>query len=115
MDYQTELIQWCRGESINVSHAILVVGVSEVLAVGQIEEVLHTVRCWGWVRVRGRRFSSDAGGLLVLCECKEAINASLAPPEVRPTDSDAVWKIVTAEQTLAAPDDFSVKLRELSF
>uniref|UniRef100_A0A3B3T944 Uncharacterized protein n=1 Tax=Paramormyrops kingsleyae TaxID=1676925 RepID=A0A3B3T944_9TELE len=41
--FQAEFIQWCRGESIDPSHAILVVGVSKDLAVGQIEEVLHTV------------------------------------------------------------------------
>ncbi|KAK0147770.1 Paraneoplastic antigen Ma2 [Merluccius polli] len=108
---QTELLQWCRSEGIDLKHAILVIGVSEDLGVGQIEDVLHTVRCWGRVRVRGRKFSSEAGGLLVLCECKEELVSSWVPPEVRPADSDAVWEIVKAEETPAAPDDFSEKLK----
>ncbi|KAK0150435.1 Paraneoplastic antigen Ma2 [Merluccius polli] len=108
---QTELLQWCRSEGIDLKHAILVIGVSEDLGVGQIEDVLHTVRCWGRVRVRGRKFSSEAGGLLVLCECKEEFVSSWVPPEVRPADSDAVWEIVKAEETPAAPDDFSEKLK----
>ena len=108
---QTELLKWCSSEGINPKHAILVIGVREDLEVGQIEDVLHTVRCWGRVRVRGRKFSSEAGGLLVLCECKEEVVSSWVPPEVRPADGDDVWKIVNANGTPAAPDDFSEKLK----
>uniref|UniRef100_A0A8C5D1P7 CCHC-type domain-containing protein n=1 Tax=Gadus morhua TaxID=8049 RepID=A0A8C5D1P7_GADMO len=106
-----QLLKWCSSEGINPKHAILVIGVREDLEVGQIEDVLHTVRCWGRVRVRGRKFSSEAGGLLVLCECKEEVVSSWVPPEVRPADGDDVWKIVNANGTPAAPDDFSEKLK----
>ncbi|XP_062372262.1 retrovirus-related Pol polyprotein from transposon 412 isoform X1 [Sardina pilchardus] len=110
--FKAELLQWCRGENIDSSHAILVIGVDEDFAVGQIEDVLHTVRCWGRVRVRGRIFNSDADGLLVLCECKEELDPRLVPPEVRPADSEVVWRIVIADQNLPTPDDFSAKLRD---
>lgn len=113
---QAELIQWCRGEGINIKYAILVVGVSEHLAVGQIEDALHTVRCWGRVGVRSRKFISDDDRLLVLCECKEEINPLSVPPEVTPTAGD-VWKIVVADPVLLPPapsdtGDFSAKLRD---
>ncbi|KAL2081551.1 hypothetical protein ACEWY4_023404 [Coilia grayii] len=107
---QTELSEWCREESIDVTKAVLVVGVKKDLEVGQIEDVLHTVRCWGRVRVRGLRSSSDDDGRLVLCECREIVDPRVAPPEVRTTDG-TVWKIVTAQQTPAPADDFSVRLK----
>uniref|UniRef100_A0A3Q4AVM6 CCHC-type domain-containing protein n=1 Tax=Mola mola TaxID=94237 RepID=A0A3Q4AVM6_MOLML len=57
------LLHWCRGEGINAKHAILVICLSENLELGQIEDVLNTMRCWGRLRVQGRKFSSDAAGL----------------------------------------------------
>lgn len=109
--WQTELLQWCRGEGIDAEHAILVIGVSEDLEVGQIEDVLNTVKCWGRVRVRGRKFSSDAAGLVVLCEFREEIDPRLVPHEVRPADSEVVWEVVIANETPSAPDEFMDKLK----
>lgn len=112
-EYQTELVQWCRWESINVDHAILVVGVSEDLAVGQIEDALQAVKCWGQVRVRGRKFSSNADGLLGQCEYKEAFDPGAVPPEVIPVGSEEIWKIVIADQSYKPPtsDTFLEKLK----
>uniref|UniRef100_A0A3Q3GGF0 Uncharacterized protein n=1 Tax=Kryptolebias marmoratus TaxID=37003 RepID=A0A3Q3GGF0_KRYMA len=107
----TLMILWCDTETIDVTHAILVVGVGKDLEVAKIEEELHSVRCWG--RVRGTKPYSDGDGVLVLCECKEVIDPSLVPPEVRPNDG-AIWKIITHAQqpTTSAPaEDFSVKLQ----
>ncbi|XP_037833479.1 uncharacterized protein LOC119617377 [Kryptolebias marmoratus] len=109
--WQAELSEWCDTETIDVTHAILVVGVGKDLEVAKIEEELHSVRCWG--RVRGTKPYSDGDGVLVLCECKEVIDPSLVPPEVRPNDG-AIWKIITHAQqpTTSAPaEDFSVKLQ----
>uniref|UniRef100_A0A3Q3AID3 Uncharacterized protein n=1 Tax=Kryptolebias marmoratus TaxID=37003 RepID=A0A3Q3AID3_KRYMA len=111
--WQAELSEWCDTETIDVTHAILVVGVGKDLEVAKIEEELHSVRCWGRVRVRGTKPYSDGDGVLVLCECKEVIDPSLVPPEVRPNDG-AIWKIITHAQqpTTSAPaEDFSVKLQ----
>ncbi|XP_048108990.1 uncharacterized protein LOC125300872 [Alosa alosa] len=110
---QAELIEWCGTETIDVTRAILVVGVGKDLEVAKIEEELHTVRCWGRVRVRGTKPYRDGDGVLVLCECKEVIDPRVVPPEVRPNDG-AVWKIITHAQqpTPQAPaEDFSAKLQ----
>ncbi|XP_017576648.1 paraneoplastic antigen Ma1 homolog [Pygocentrus nattereri] len=110
---QVELIEWCDTATIEVNHAILVVGVGSDLEVAKIEEELHTVRCWGCVRVRGIKPYSDGDGLLVLCECKEVIDPNVVPPEVRPKDG-AVWKIISHSQqptTPAPAEDFSAKLQ----
>ncbi|KAL1259510.1 hypothetical protein QQF64_010087 [Cirrhinus molitorella] len=110
--FRAELREWCDRATVDVNHAILVVGVGQDLEVAKIEEELHTVRCWGRVRVRGIKSYSDGDGLLVLCECKEVIHPGVVPPEVRPTDG-AVWKIITAQQptTPVPADDFSAKLQ----
>uniref|UniRef100_A0A3Q2EBN3 Uncharacterized protein n=1 Tax=Cyprinodon variegatus TaxID=28743 RepID=A0A3Q2EBN3_CYPVA len=110
---QAELNEWCDTEVIDITHAILVVGVGKDLEVAEIEEELHTVRCWGRVRVRGSKPYSDGDGVLVLCECKEVIDPRIVPPEVRPNEG-AVWKIITyaPQPTSSAPaEDFSVKLQ----
>ncbi|KAL6485589.1 hypothetical protein MHYP_G00049810 [Metynnis hypsauchen] len=110
---QVVLTEWCDTATIEVTHAILVVGVGSDLGVAEIEEELHTVRCWSRVRVRGTKPYSDGDGLLVLCECREVINPNVVPPEVRPKDG-AVWKIITHSQqptTPALAEEFSTKLQ----
>lgn len=111
--FQSELLRWCRGENLDVNHAMLVVGVSEDARVIQIEDALHTVRCWGRVRVRGRIFIREADGLIVLCESREDIDPLLAPPEVRIPDSEVVWGVVMATQIPVVTNVFFVKLRNL--
>lgn len=78
--YQDTLSSWYKGEELDPAHAILIAGVAEDVSISQIEELMQTVRCWGRVRVRGRTYSVEAGGLLVLCECKEEINPQIVPP-----------------------------------
>ena len=112
-ELQVELIGWCDTVTVDVTHAILVVGVGSDLEVAKIEEELHTVQCWGRVRVRGTKPYRDGDGLLVLCECKEVIDPKVVPPEVRPKDG-AVWKIITHSQPSTIPayaEDFSAKLQ----
>ncbi|XP_066534367.1 paraneoplastic antigen Ma1 homolog [Hoplias malabaricus] len=108
---QDILINWCRGEGLKVQHTLLLIGVPENLEVGQIEAVLHTVRCWGRVRIRGRSFNSETQSLLVLCECREKIDPERIPPELRPTDKSEPWTVVIAKEITAAPDDFAQKVK----
>uniref|UniRef100_A0AAR2L8I6 CCHC-type domain-containing protein n=1 Tax=Pygocentrus nattereri TaxID=42514 RepID=A0AAR2L8I6_PYGNA len=105
------LQNWCKGEELGVHQAMLVVGVGEDDDVSRIEEVLHTVRCWGRVRVRGRTFDVETNSLVALCECKEALNSPNVPPEVRPPDGSLPWKIVTANPAPATSDEFAEKLK----
>lgn len=109
---QDILINWCRGEDLNVHNAILLIGVPEDLAVGQIEEVVHAVRCWGRVRVRGRSFNSETQSLLVLCECREQVNPDQAPPKLMPMDESEPWTVVIANKIATSTDDFENKLKK---
>ncbi len=111
--YQDTLSNWCKGEAVDPAHAILLVGVAEDVSISQIEELMQTVRCWGRVRVRGRIYSVEAGGLLVLCECREEINPQIIPPEVRSDDDTIVWHIVVVETKLDSSGDFVCKLQDL--
>uniref|UniRef100_A0A8B9HIP3 PNMA family member 1 n=1 Tax=Astyanax mexicanus TaxID=7994 RepID=A0A8B9HIP3_ASTMX len=109
---QDILINWCRGEDLKVQHAILLIGVPEDLAVGQIEEVVHTVRCWGRVRIRGRSFNSETQSLLVLCECREKIDPDRVPPKLMPIDGSEPWTVVIANKMATDSDDFEHKLKK---
>ncbi|KAL7870182.1 hypothetical protein SRHO_G00076790 [Serrasalmus rhombeus] len=109
--FQDILRNWCRGEDLKVQHAILLIGVPEDLAVEQIEEVVHTVRCWGRVRIRGRSFNSETQSFLVLCECREKIDPERVPPKLMPIDGSEPWTVVIANQMAPASDDFEHKLK----
>ncbi|KAK9970011.1 hypothetical protein ABG768_028151 [Culter alburnus] len=112
--YQDTLSSWCKGEELDPAHAILIAGVAEDVSISQIEELMQTVRCWGRVRVRGRTHSVEAGGLLVLCECKEEIKPQIVPPEVRSDDGTIVWHIVVVDprpDSSDASEDFVGKLQ----
>ncbi|XP_067235363.1 uncharacterized protein [Chanodichthys erythropterus] len=112
--YQDTLSSWCKGEELDPAHAILIAGVAEDVSISQIEELMQTVRCWGRVRVRGRTYSVEAGGLLVLCECKEEIKPQIVPPEVRSDDGTIVWHIVVVDprpDSSDASEDFVGKLQ----
>ncbi|KAL6483440.1 hypothetical protein MHYP_G00083120 [Metynnis hypsauchen] len=111
--YQDILINWCRGEDLKAQHAVLLVGVPEGLAVGQIEDVLHTVRCWGRVRIRGRSFHKETQSLLVLCECREEADADRVPPKVIPPDGSEPWTVIIAKGKAMVADDFAHKLNKL--
>lgn len=111
--YQDTLRGWCKGEELDLAHAILIAGVAEDVNISQIEELMQTVHCWGRVRVRGRTYSVEAGCLLVLCECKEETKPQIVPPEVRSDDGTAVWHIVVVDprpDSSDVSDDFVGKL-----
>ncbi|KAK9971034.1 hypothetical protein ABG768_026930 [Culter alburnus] len=107
--YQDTLRGWCKGEELDPAHAILIAGVAEDVIISQIEELMQTVCCWG--RIRGRTYSVEAGGLLVLCECKEEIKPQIVPPEVRRDDGTIVWHIMVVDPRPDESDDFVGKLQ----
>uniref|UniRef100_A0A3B1J5J0 Uncharacterized protein n=1 Tax=Astyanax mexicanus TaxID=7994 RepID=A0A3B1J5J0_ASTMX len=111
--FQEHLINWCRGEELDENHAILIVGVPKECAIGQIEEAMNAVRCWGRVRVRGRSFDAKMQSLTVLCECKEKINPKLVPPEVIPAGLSERWTVIVTDGALIELDDFLKKLNGL--
>ncbi|CAL9698069.1 unnamed protein product [Knipowitschia caucasica] len=87
---------WCRGEGLDVKHAILVVGVPEKELTETVEEELENVKVLGKVRVRGKIFDPVSQTLTMLCECREVVDSSRVPPEVVTTTEGCSWKIVTA-------------------
>uniref|UniRef100_A0A3B3QYH2 Uncharacterized protein n=1 Tax=Paramormyrops kingsleyae TaxID=1676925 RepID=A0A3B3QYH2_9TELE len=98
---------------IQANHAFLVVGVDAEVTGRQIEDVLQAVQGCGRVRMRGKTYSREADGLIVLCECSEEIDLSTAPREVKYIDGAQVWKIVVASQAPTAPIGFTEKLKDL--
>lgn len=112
-EFQDHLKNWCKGEELDVDHAVLLVGVPQEYAIGQIEEALNTVQCLGRVRVRGRSFNAKTRSLIVLCECKEPVNPKIVPPEVIVEDGSERWTIVVTDGTPMESDEFLEKLNGL--
>lgn len=99
---QLELINWCRGEGIDVTHALMVQGVPEDEDTGRIEETMETVKALGKVRVRGKMFNAKQQTLTVLCECREVIDSSTLPQQIPAPGGGANWRTV-----IACSDDHS--------
>uniref|UniRef100_A0A3Q3J050 Paraneoplastic antigen Ma-like N-terminal domain-containing protein n=1 Tax=Monopterus albus TaxID=43700 RepID=A0A3Q3J050_MONAL len=75
---------WCRGETLDETHAFLTI-VPENTEIFTIEETLQTIKCLGRVRVTGRMltdFADPSSGVLVLCECKGDVSKSAVPSEI---------------------------------
>lgn len=108
----SEMKNWCRGEGLEEDHSLMVI-VPEPTEIATIEEVLETIKVLGRVRVRGRMFSTRQSGLMVLCECKETINAEDVPPEVSPGEGQRAWPLVIISEKETTADDFGVKLNAL--
>ncbi|XP_056136467.1 paraneoplastic antigen Ma2-like [Lampris incognitus] len=112
---QLELVNWCRGERLNVEHALLVYGVPEETTIAEIEETVGAVKVLGKVAVKGKMFNSQHQSLMVLCECREVIDPTTVPPEIPPLEEGgSAWKMVyyTEEEEAETPDDFAVKLSQ---
>lgn len=91
------LKSWCRGEGIDPDYAIIVSGIPEETEVSKIEETLESIKALGRVRVRGRMYNQEAQSLIVLCECREKVNAERLPLDVLPADGSDPW-ILTANR-----------------
>lgn len=105
---QLELVNWCKGESIDLKHALLLYGVLEGVSRDEIEETARTIKALGKVVVKGKMFNSQLQSLMVLCECREEINPMTIPPEIMPISGGSGWKAVYYIEP--QPDDFEGKL-----
>ncbi|KAI7814030.1 hypothetical protein IRJ41_006648 [Triplophysa rosa] len=110
---QAELSSWCQKEALDPKHAVLLVGVHADVGVARIEETIQTIKALGRVRVRDQKEGITPDFLLVLCECKEEVNPSRLPVELRPEGSEKPWKIIVASTAEAPPAGFAVKLSDL--
>lgn len=68
-----DLHGWCRGEGTDPEHTIIVSEISEDTEIGMTEDILHSIKVLGRVRVRGRMFNPIAKCLIVLCDCCEKV------------------------------------------
>lgn len=105
---QRELINWCKGESLDLKHALLLHGVPEGVSREDIEETAGTIKALGKVRVRGKMFHPQQQSVMVLCECREEIDPSKIPPEIMPISEGSGWK--TVYYTEPQLDNFEEKL-----
>ncbi|KAK9542055.1 hypothetical protein VZT92_002054 [Zoarces viviparus] len=112
---QLDLVNWCRGEGVDVTHALLIYGVPEHITVDVIEETAETIKALGKVRVRGKMFHSQHQSLMVLCECREAVDPTTIPPVVVPIMGGSVWNTVhgIVDQNNDSAGDFTEKLLTL--
>ncbi|KAL6459408.1 hypothetical protein MHYP_G00328800 [Metynnis hypsauchen] len=96
-----QLQHWCKGEGIDLDHALLVKDIPEDTEVGFIEETLQSIKALGRVRVRGRMYDPQLQSLTVLCECRERVIAKSIPLDVLPEHSNKPWRLVwkSVEQT----------------
>ncbi|XP_027133009.1 paraneoplastic antigen Ma1 homolog [Larimichthys crocea] len=112
---QDELVNWCRGEGLDVKHALLLHGVPEDTSVAEIEETVGTVKALGKVRVRGKMFHSQQQALMVLVECREEVDINKVPPQLMLTTGGKALGTVNTVAYMEAPkisqaDDFTEKL-----
>uniref|UniRef100_A0AAR2L1L9 Uncharacterized protein n=1 Tax=Pygocentrus nattereri TaxID=42514 RepID=A0AAR2L1L9_PYGNA len=82
-----ELQNWCRGEGLDIAHALMLIGVPEDVPVAEIEESLHTVKALG-----------------------QNVNSAHVPPEVMPLTGANRWGIVTVGSQTERPEVFTEKL-----
>uniref|UniRef100_A0A673HFG7 Uncharacterized protein n=1 Tax=Sinocyclocheilus rhinocerous TaxID=307959 RepID=A0A673HFG7_9TELE len=107
-----ELKGWCHGKGLDEAHSLMVM-VPEDVEIAQIEDTLHTVKCLGRVRVRGRTFSVKHNRIMALCECREQLKAENVPQEISPISGGEAWPVVIIGEAPASADEFSMKLLSL--
>lgn len=108
---QPDLANWCRGEGLDPSHAILVLGVPEDEEISTVEATLEQIKALGKVRVRGKMFDANNQTLTMLCECREEVDSTKVPLEVISPIEGRKWAIVIAEEETNS-DPFTEKLNK---
>ncbi len=82
--------------------------------VAVIEDVMQAVKVLGRIRVRDTREGPTTHTMLVLCECKQAVDVTRVPSEMTPEDTGEPWVVVvvSAKETLpdASSEGFTEKL-----
>lgn len=111
---QAELLTWCNEVGIPEKHALMLVNVPVDTEVAVIEDVMHTVKVLGKVRVRDTRDVPALHAMLVLCECKQTVDVKRTPTAVAPDEKTEPWTVVVApvKDTSSETGGFTQKLSE---
>ncbi|XP_016352986.1 paraneoplastic antigen Ma1 homolog [Sinocyclocheilus anshuiensis] len=111
---QAELSSWCKDAGIHETHAVMLFNVPADTEVAVIEDVMQGVKVLGKIHVRDTREGPTSHTMLVLCECKQVVDATRIPPEVTPDETGGPWTVVVvpAKETLpdAPSEGFTEKL-----
>ncbi|XP_067293892.1 uncharacterized protein [Pseudorasbora parva] len=94
---QAELTRWCKDVAIDETHALMLLNVPVHTEVAEIEEVMEAVKALGRVRVRDTREGPTSTSLLVLCECRHAIDSKRIPPEMLWGEKKEPWPVIVIQ------------------
>lgn len=109
----SELQTWCSEENVNPTHAVVVSGVPSDTNIADVEEVVETVKAFGKVRVRSQKSFPHAKGDMMLCETRNQVDPSQAPPELLSPSGESPWKLTLITENSDKTDEFSTKLLSL--
>ncbi|KAA0724940.1 Retrovirus-related Pol polyprotein from transposon 412 [Triplophysa tibetana] len=104
---QVELANWCKDVGLFETHALMLFNVPVDTDVAVIEDVMQTVKALGKVRVRDTREGPTSRAMLVLCECKQAVDSTRVPPEVTPNETGEPWTVVVVSNQETSPETTS--------
>ncbi|XP_026123035.1 paraneoplastic antigen Ma2 [Carassius auratus] len=101
---QAELAKWCKDAGIDETHALMLLNVPVHTEVAEIEEAMEAVKALGRVRVRDTREGPTSRSLLVLCECKQAIDPKRIPTDVSWGEKNEPWSVIVIQTQESASD-----------
>ncbi|KAI7789603.1 paraneoplastic antigen Ma1 homolog [Triplophysa rosa] len=104
---QVELANWCKDVGLFETHAVMLFNVPADTEVAVIEDVMQTVKALGKVRVRDTREGPTSHAMLVLCECKQAVDSTRVPLEVTPNETGEPWTVVVVSAKETSPETTS--------
>uniref|UniRef100_A0A3B5R2A4 Paraneoplastic antigen Ma1 homolog n=1 Tax=Xiphophorus maculatus TaxID=8083 RepID=A0A3B5R2A4_XIPMA len=108
-----ELQTWCSESNVNPAYAVVVSGVPMDTSIADVEELLETVKAFGRVRVRAQKSVPQLKTDILLCECRNPVDPSKAPPEIFPHTGELPWKLTLLTEPAEEPDEFAIKLKRL--
>ncbi|XP_051565478.1 paraneoplastic antigen Ma1 homolog [Myxocyprinus asiaticus] len=97
---------------VNTSYALVLSGVPADADVMATEDAVQTVKVFGRVRVRGKKYNLQMICNLVLYECLQPLNPYHTPPEII-SSSGEPWKTILLTLPVSRPDQFSEKISRL--
>ena len=91
------LLNWCKGEGLDLKHALVVRQVTADVSIDTLEETLNSIKRLGRVKVKGKMFDPQTNGLMVLCACSQVVNIKAIPLDVIPSTGGEPWTLSVPE------------------